>query len=483
MNLIKANLPYIYIPSLHATFLIDTGSTRSLIDPELAYKFYNNFIYNENFNIQTAHNTTYHNEVMDIPIFDIFGTKGTHKFYLFKFNAKYEGLIGVDFLRQIKAQVDLNQKLLKTPYLRIPIIYEPQEDRRKSSTYDLEIEPRTTQKVKLPVNLEKGTAIINYFKFGKHLEMPEAIVDVVNSFAITTITNSAENPLVIKLKSAWEVEPLNEINVNFVDKMQTEHTNTFTQNHDDLLKGNLKNIRLDHCNLKEKQAIRKLCYDYRDIFYCEDIPLSFTNKIKHRINFRGNNPIYTRSYRLPEIYREEVKDQINKMLEQNIIQPSDSPWSSPIWVVPKKMDASGRKKWRLVVDYRKLNDQRIEDKYPLPNITDILDKLGKACYFSVLDLASGFHKIEVDSDDVQKTAFSTERGHYEYKRMPFGLRNAPSTFQRVMDNILRGLQDETCLVYLDDIIIYSTSLQEHLQKLKKVFEKATSRCNLINPSS
>lgn len=159
------------------------------------------------------------------------------------------------------------------------------------------------------------------------------------------------------------------------------------------------------------------------------------------------------------------------MLNRKIIRPSCSPWSSPIWVVPKKIDASGQKKWRIVVDYRKLNDKTIGDRYPLPNITDLLDKLGRCQYFSTLDLASGFHQIEMSEEDIAKTAFNTEQGHYEYLRMPFGLRNAPATFQRVMDNILRGIQNERCLVYLDDIIIFSTSLQEHITRLREVFDR------------
>lgn len=158
-------------------------------------------------------------------------------------------------------------------------------------------------------------------------------------------------------------------------------------------------------------------------------------------------------------------------IQQGIIQHSNSPWSSPIWIVPKKIDASGKQKWRRVIDYRKLNEKTIDDKYPLPNITDLLDKLGKANYFTTLDLASGYHQIEVHRDDISKTAFNVENGHYEFKRMPFGLKNAPATFQRVMDNILRGVQNEKCLVYLDDIIIFSTSLEEHMQNLKAAFER------------
>ncbi|CAH2014093.1 unnamed protein product [Acanthoscelides obtectus] len=229
--------------------------------------------------------------------------------------------------------------------------------------------------------------------------------------------------------------------------------------------------RTEHMNSEEKDAITKLAREYSDIFHIDGNYLTFTSKIKHHIRTSDEIPIYTKSYRYPEIHRKEVQRQIQSMLDQKIIRESHSAWCSPIWIVPKKLDASGKQKWRIVIDYRKLNEKTLGDRYPLPNITDLLDKLGRCQYFSTLDLASGFHQIEMAEDDIQKTAFNTENGHYEFTRMPFGLKNAPATFQRVMDNILRGIQNEKCLVYLDDIIIFSTSLQEHISRLREVFER------------
>jgi len=154
-------------------------------------------------------------------------------------------------------------------------------------------------------------------------------------------------------------------------------------------------------------------------------------------------------------------------LHDSIIEPSTSPYNSPLWIVPKKADSAGNKRWR--IDYRALNEKTIRDAYPLPNITDILDQLGNAKYFSVLDLASGFHQM--DPKDTPKTTFSIPYGHYQFKRMPFGLKNAPAIFQRLMDNILMGLQGNELFVYMDDIVIYARSLQEHATKFKQLMQR------------
>ena len=159
--------------------------------------------------------------------------------------------------------------------------------------------------------------------------------------------------------------------------------------------------------------------------------MTFTNEIKHSIDTNDSKPVFTKSYRYPQIHKQEVKTQVSKMLDQGIIRPSISPWSSPVWVVPKKLDASGKEKCRVVVDYRKLNELTIDDKYPLSNISDLLDQLGKCQYFTTFDLASGFHQIEIDSKDIQKTAFTVENGHFEFVRMPFG-------FEKCSINISKG---------------------------------------------
>ena len=172
---------------------------------------------------------------------------------------------------------------------------------------------------------------------------------------------------------------------------------------------------------------------------------------------------------------------MNEYLEQGIIQPSKSAWNAPIWIVPKKIDQTGVQKWRIVIDYCKLNEITYEDKFPLPNIEDIFDSLCHAKIFTTIDLASGFHQIPIHPEDKEKTAFSTANNHYEFNKMPFGMVNSPATFQQVMNQALTGLIGSECLVYLDDIIIYSHNFPSHLQKLQAVFQRLQQHGLLIQP--
>lgn len=187
-----------------------------------------------------------------------------------------------------------------------------------------------------------------------------------------------------------DIKILNLDEINFISNATKKLINRFKPEQDELLKENLKSLRFEHCSDTEPKAIQNLSYKYRDIFYCEGIPRGFTNEIIQKINLPNNSPTFTtftKSYRFPEIYKNEFHSQITKMLEQRIIQPSTSVWSKPTCILPKKLDYSGKQKWRVVIDYRKLNERTTIDKYPKPNITDILDKLGRVNYFKTLDLA------------------------------------------------------------------------------------------------
>ena len=232
-------------------------------------------------------------------------------------------------------------------------------------------------------------------------------------------------------------------------------------------------LRLAHVKEGEEE-IRQICAEYMDVFKLPGDKLTSTSAIKHYIptpSIPANRALTLRNYRIPEHHQKEVETQIHKMLEDNIIRPSQSPWNFPILIVPKKIDASGKRKWRICVDFRRLNEITVGDSFPIPNIQEILDKLGKARYFSALDCASGYWQVPMAEEDRAKTAFSTPSGHYEYLRMPFGLKSAPSTFQRLMNSVFMGLIGTRCFVYLDDVIIFGETLLEHNTRLREVFDK------------
>ena len=176
-------------------------------------------------------------------------------------------------------------------------------------------------------------------------------------------------------------------------------------------------------------------------------------------------PIHQRAYRTPLAKREAIDKEIDKMLEQGIIRESSSEWASPVLLVPKKDG-----ELRFCVDYRKVNDQTIKNRYPLPYIQDVFDQLGGAATFSTLDLRSGYHQVPLTPESIPKTAFVCHRGQYEYTRVPFGLCNAPGHFQSIMNKVLAKHIGKRVMVFLDDVVIYSKDPSQHATDLELVLQ-------------
>lgn len=191
--------------------------------------------------------------------------------------------------------------------------------------------------------------------------------------------------------------------------------------------------------------------------------LSTVNNATLQIKLKDDFIVSRNPYRLSAVERKAVREIISDLLQNNIIQESSSPFASPIILVRKK-DGN----YRMCVDYRELNAHTIKDRFPLPLIEDQLDRLGKAKFFTSLDMLSGFHQLSIDPESVPKTAFVTPEGHYEFLRMPFGLANAPAAFQRAINKALGKLKDNVALVYMDDILVPSISIEEGLESLEKV---------------
>ncbi|KAL4088757.1 hypothetical protein QTP88_023841 [Uroleucon formosanum] len=174
-------------------------------------------------------------------------------------------------------------------------------------------------------------------------------------------------------------------------------------------------------------------------------------------------------------------ENVNDFPEIDVPEPSSSPWNAPLLLIKKKVDASGKEKFRIVIDFRALNQVTLNEFHPLPNITQILDHLGQCQLFSVIDLTSGFHQIPLSEASRELTAFSANNAHYHFKRIAMGMKTNPSTFQRLMDNVLSGIIGIKCLVYLDDIIIYGKNLIDHKNKLIDVFERLRMHNLKIQP--
>ncbi|GJW75286.1 putative reverse transcriptase domain-containing protein [Tanacetum coccineum] len=179
----------------------------------------------------------------------------------------------------------------------------------------------------------------------------------------------------------------------------------------------------------------------------------------------GAEPISKAPYRMAPIELKELKDQLQELLERGFIRPSVSPWGAPVLFVKKK-DGS----MRLCIDYRELNKITIRNRYPLPRIDDLFDQLQGAKYFSKIDLRSGYHQLRVKEQDISKTAFRTRYGHYEFLVMPFGLTNAPAVFMDLMNRVFHEFLDKFVIVFIDDILVFSKSKEEHEEHLRTVLQ-------------
>lgn len=223
-------------------------------------------------------------------------------------------------------------------------------------------------------------------------------------------------------------------------------------------------VTKDQSNMEP--AIRKLLAEYADIFREPTQLPPFREHHNHRISLQeGANPVNQRLYRYALYQKNEIDKIVQEMLQSGTIQPSSSPYASPV-VLVKKKDGT----WRLCVDYRRLNELTIKNRFPIPLIEDLMDELGGSMIYSKIDLRAGYHQVRMEVDDIHKTAFKTHSGHYEYIVMPFGLTNAPATFQGLMNSVFREFLRKFVLIFFDDILVYSNSVESHSDHLRKVFE-------------
>lgn len=227
-----------------------------------------------------------------------------------------------------------------------------------------------------------------------------------------------------------------------------------------------------------KELCDNMFRTFGNVFSQSPTDIGRTNSITHKIDLTSEKPTFKPPYSVPVRYKEELKKTINKQLDMGVIRPSQSSYAAPVFFVKKDHGADVR----LVADYRELNKITIPDKYPMPRPDDVVGLLAGMKVFAKLDITAMFNQIPIDEKDIHKTAIITPSGLYECPVMPFGLMNAPATAVRLMRNVLRGLDQEICSVYFDDIIVFATGIQDLVQRCAAVLSRLRAHNLKLKPS-
>ncbi|UYV65989.1 hypothetical protein LAZ67_3006074 [Cordylochernes scorpioides] len=373
----------------------------------------------------------------------------SHNFVILKTHLRTL-ILGRDFLKKMNAKIDCKQETIK--YDLTNNHDEINFEMLKIKSAKDSIVPECSMKlIKALVETEDGEYIIEesskMFQTNG-LRLARSLINVINRETHIWITNPYPRPLKIMKNQtlAFGSSPA-KINVSREREVEKNEEPRFQIN--------------ENLSPKEQKELKQVLERYGDLFSSR---LGRTNLAKHRIDTEDAKPIKHKPYRVSAKERDIIKEQIDEMLTEGIIRPSSSPWSFPVILV-KKRDG----KYRFCVDYRKLNNVTVKDVYPIPRIDEVMDTLQGSTHFSAIDLRSGYWQVEVEERDKEKTAFTTAHGLYEFNVMPFGLCNAPATFERNMENMLGNLRWQICLCYLDDVIIYSPDFPTHLKRLEAVF--------------
>lgn len=389
----------------------------------------------------------------------------SHKFHVVpdEFNIPSDGIIGKDFNRRFHCIIDYGNMefTIRAPenniYLKIN--HEPKEN------YSALAARCETFRI-FHIQNFSGPSFIPGQEIQSGVVIPNTIA--YESDVVVRVLNSNTDHQIIKNKI--DAIPLNDFDIYTHDKNANQNKERERK----------LTSYFEKTPAHARNQLINLCMDYSDVFALSDDKMTTNNFYSQKLRMISDDPVYVRNYRLPKTQKDEIDRQVKKLLENDLIEPSISSFNAPLILVPKK-SLNGEKKWRMCVDYRMLNKNLIADKFPLPRIDEILDSLGRAKYFSILDLFSGFWQIPIDPESREITAFSTDRGAYQWKVLPFGINVAPNSFSRMMALAFSGLPPENAFIYMDDLIVIGTSVKSHLINLENVF-KICRRYNLkLNP--
>ena len=211
------------------------------------------------------------------------------------------------------------------------------------------------------------------------------------------------------------------------------------------------------------ESTKKVIQKHEHVFSKDRFDIGFLDHFSHQIETNGHHPILTKSYRIPRSIEVEVENKVQELLQHGIIVECSSPWNSPVVPVRKKNGDL-----RLCIDYRRINAVTSKKNFYTPDLQQICDCLNGAKYFSTLDLCQGYYQIALDEKDRTKSAFTTKSGQYCFTRMPFGLTGSPNSFQRAMAKVMRNVNWKACVLFMDDILIFGKTVEEHDKNLDSV---------------
>lgn len=491
---------YIKIVNVKTRCLVDTGASLSVINESLFKKIPAKIQISPSriLQIKGVGGQCYNTKgCVVLPV--LIGNLIIHQeFHIFE-NSQHPVILGRDFLKKHNANIDWASRTLT--------VHKGLTGISLLEAHDSCI-VKPSQNIKIPANCQ----CIIEVKVPKHcntqnvLLQPSAtltqrlqllgakcLVNIVNGKSVYKFLNPNDFPIFIHKNSVIatahkidvdSIQPLNDDTKDRDNSKMTSETQEEINNIDSVKNTVPKsklNIDLSQSDLTndQKQQLTSFLNQNKDIFATSLDTLGRTDLYQHKIETNDAPPQSRGMYRQGPILKAETDKQVEELLKVGMIEPSDSEWYSPVVMIKKK---SGD--YRFAIDYRPLNKVTKPISFPLPRLEDVFDTLGesKAQVFSVLDLASGYWQIPLHPETKHKTAFITHQGIFEWNRLPFGLRNAPASFQKLMTKVMQGLHWKSVLVYVDDFLIFSKTFNEHLQHLSEVFDRLRNAKLTLKPS-
>ena len=303
------------------------------------------------------------------------------------------------------------------------------------------------------------------------LNVTPGLVDVRQGSSTLDVEVCNTGNHVLRVKPGDRIAQLDQVSLVPDDEMEVSEVDC------DLLQKIDLSYLSANASEEDVAKVKNMLFKWQHVFSKNSSDLGKTDVLRHRIDLTDDTPVKEKACRVPPTMIDELKQHISQLLDMGVIEESTSPYSSPIVIVRKKTG-----ELRLCVDFRKLNAKTIKDSYRIPTIEELIDTLGGASWFATLDLTSGYHQVEIEPSHRERSAFTAGPcGFFQWIRMPFGLTNAPALFQRLMERVLSKDHLRTCLVYLDDIVVFGRSVDELRERLEEVFKKISAAGLKLKP--